>query len=62
MFSIKIKECGIKNEECWTQCKNWVVDGWLLNLSNDFLIISNSKMDYIEDVIVDLLKDVDSRY
>ncbi len=38
------------------------MDDWLLNLTNNFLTVSNSKMRYIEDVIVDLLKDVESRY
>ncbi len=62
MFIKRKKECGIKNVVGWNQWKNWVFGDRLLNLTKLFNSISNSKMDYIKDVIVDLLKDVESRY
>ena len=60
-MSIKrIKECGIKNVLGWTQWKNWVFGIRLLNLTKSFVSISISKAAYIKDVIVDLLKVVES--
>ena len=60
MLIKKIKECGIKIVVGWNQWKNWVNDDWLLNLTKLFLTISNSKVAYVKDVIVDLLKVVES--
>ena len=60
MLIKRMKDCEIKIVVGWNQWKNWVNDDWLLNLTKLFLTISNSKVDYVKDVIVDLLKVVES--
>jgi hypothetical protein len=55
-----MKEREIKIVVGWNQWKNWVIDGCLLNLTKSFLGNSISNVTCFRDVIVDLLKEVES--
>ena len=55
-----MKEREIKIVVGWNQWKNWVIDDCLLNLTKSFLGNSISIVTCFRDVIVDLLKEVES--